>query len=375
MTVEQTNLMQRSSNDAKTIELFQAERQADGSHSSERFVELLRRGELLRVRRGSYVGAQDWAEAPPWRRYDVAVAAVAMSRRPVFCRETALVLHGLPLLKTPRAVCVRTTDPGAVMQQAPPAMTGKFSPQNFRRRYGTACAAAAPLSPEMLSNVPTKLIEAACPDGVPRTELRRRLRAGEVRLPEVHLPSHALAHVRGPEAGYRCEPVALAVIDTVCRMSFFEAVVVLDAVKARGDVDLGSWMHYLRSHRQRARWQQAWSFADGRAESALESESRVMMAQVNCPAPTLQRVVRTHLGEFRADFCWEREGVLGEVDGKAKYFHEEYTRGVHPAELHYREKQRREALESQGWRVVRWGKAELRNPRDLIARLRSVGLL
>lgn len=356
-------------------ELVTAARQEDGSHSSERLVELLRCGRMLRLRRGIYVATQAWAEAPPWIRYDMATAAVAMSRAPLFCRETALTLHGLPVLNTPQAVFVRTTDPGAVGKLPPAPMTGRVDPQQFRRRYDAQHSDAASLPPATLKNVPTKLLEVACPVGTSRAELRRLVRQDAFRAPEERLSPAALAQVNGPAVGYRCEPVGLAVVDAVSRMPFTEAVVVLDAVKARGDVELAPWLHYLRSQRQQARWQQAWEFADARAESVLESESRVVLAQLGCLGPSLQRVIRTPMGEFRSDFCWERERVIGEVDGKVKYFSRDLTRGADPAEVHYREKQRREALEAQGWTVVRWGKRELRNPQQLRARLSRVGLL
>ncbi|NDK32411.1 hypothetical protein [Nesterenkonia haasae] len=357
------------------IELLRAERQPDGSHTSERLVELLRRGQLLRLRRGIYVPAQQWVEAPPWTRYEITIAGVAMSRAPLFCRETTLTLYGLPLLKTPRAVYARTSDPGSAKQLPPPGMTGKVPPQQFRRRYDAAHPDEAPLKPARLSSFPVKLVEAACPANTSRSELRGRIRDGTFRFPEVRLGAGSLHHVMGPSTGYRSEPLGLAVIDTVSRMSFAEAVVVLDAVKARNDVDVDSWLPYLRSQRQRARWYRAWEFADGRAESALESESRVVMDRLNCPAPTLQKVIRTPTGDFRTDFCWERERVVGEVDGKVKYFNQQYVNGMEPAELHYREKQRREALEGQGWRVLRWGKDALRDPRVLNARFRRAGLL
>lgn len=366
--------MTKASNKSKRIEFFRGALREDGVHSSERLVEQLRRGEVLRVRRGIYVPAKDWAEAAPWVRYEIVVSAAAMSRSLIFCRETALVLHGIPLLNTPKTVFARTADPGAAKRHSPSAMTGKIPPQRFQRRYAQIHPDAAPLRPASLSNVPLKLLEPACPAATSRTELRAQLCSGEFSIPEVLLHSDVLAEVIGPEAGYRTEPLGLASLDATSRMSFTEAVVVLDAVKARGDVDVEAWLPYLHTQRQRVRWERAWNFADGRSESALESESRAVLAQLNFPVPTLQKVVRTRIGDFRLDFCWERDGVVGEVDGKAKYFDPQYTNGMDPAELHYREKLRREAIEGQGWRVVRWGKKELRNPQELITRLSRSGL-
>ena len=43
-------------------------------------------------------------------------------------------------------------------------------------------------------------------------------------------------------------------------------------------------------------------------------------------------------------------------------------------EVHFQEKLRREAIEELGWRVVRWGKAELREPERMRRRLLRAGL-
>ena len=176
------------------------------------------------------------------------------------------------------------------------------------------------------------------------------------------MPTGALHGIAGPSEGYRTEPAGLAVVDTVSRLPFTDAVVVLDAVKARGDIDVGPWLRYLRTKRQRRRWERAWRFADARAESALESESRALLHEVGLPAPTLQRVVHTRIGMFRMDMCWEDEGVAGEVDGRSKYFDQQYTGGQDAHEIHYAEKQRREAVEEDGWQVVRWGRSRFAIP-------------
>lgn len=343
-------------------------------HSSDKLLRQLRQGQLLRIRRGIYLSARSWAEAQPWIRYQIAICAAATARNPLFCRESALALHGIPLLRTPSTIFARTTNPGEAKTHAPSRMAGSVPLQQFLDHYASANPGAAQLKDFTFDNFPIKLLEPACPASISRTDLRSQLHTGEFSIPEVHLAPDALDAVIGPGTGYLTEPLGLAVLDTTSRMSFAAAVVALDAAKTRNDAGPEPWLPYLRTQRQRTRWERAWDFADGRAESALESESRVVLAQISCPAPTLQKVVHTAIGEFRMDFCWEREQVAGEVDGKVKYFDPQYTNGLDPAEVHYREKRRREALEAEGWKLVRWGKAELRNPQELIKRLSRAGL-
>ncbi len=274
----------------------------------------------MRIRREIYLPAHTWAAAPPWTRYGIAISAAAMTRKLIFCRDTALVLHGVPLLNTPSTLFARTANPGEAKTHASSHMTGKVPRQQFLQRYSQSHPEAAPLRTAQLRNFPTRLLEPACPRNVSRPDQRARIRTGKFSIPEVRLASDAVEAVTGPAQGYRAEPLGLSALDATSRMSFTEAVVVLDAVKARDDDAPEPWLHYLRTHRQQARWERAWNFADGRAESALESESRVVLAQVNCPVPTLQKVVRTSIGNVRIAFSWENERVAGEVDGKSKYF-------------------------------------------------------
>ncbi len=102
-----------------------------------------------------------------------------------------------------------------------------------------------------------------------------------------------------------------------------------------------NWPGIRRAHR-------AVRLADGRAESPLESVSRLVMHAVRLPMPTPQTWVRCRLGvRSRLDFYWDEFGVGGEADGRAKY-------RVDPQERD-REKQRQEFLEDDNMVFVRWG--------------------
>ncbi|GAA4834840.1 hypothetical protein GCM10023354_13160 [Garicola koreensis] len=358
-----------------SVQLLRAQAHDDGFHSSDQLADRVHRGELLRVRRGVYIDAAAWLQAPTWRRHEIATAAEALKDDfALFCRETALRLHGLPVLNMPQALQVRTAGRGRVATVSPAPMTGQLTAAQFLRRYAARGPQTASGAEARLSTIGTKFVEPALPAGMSRAELRSATSRGTDSNPRTLLPSDALPDIRGPKV-YRVEPAGLAVVDTVSRMSFVEAVVVLDAVKARADIDVEPWLPYLRTKRQHQRWQRAWAFADPRAESALESESRALLHKLGFPPPTLQKVVQTRLGQFRLDMCWEDQRVAAEVDGRAKYFDPQYAARREAHDIYYAEKQRREAIEEDGWHMVRWGKQQLLHPEQLVRRLARCGVV
>lgn len=355
------------------LHLIQARRRPDGSHSSHDLSEAQRRGELLRLRNGIYVDARDWIDAPPWRRYDLSVAATALHRPlTVFCRESALLLHGLPLLRSPAAVFARTRSYNYAGTHPAPSLQGRMSASTFRRRFLARNSQAPSPTARDLRGVPTKFLEAAIPPGHTRASMRRAVRDEDFSFPQEPLGAASLSDVRGP-AEYQVEPLGLALIDTVPHLPFAEAVAVVDAA-ARREVDVGPWLPHLRTQRRRLRWQQAWSFADPLAESPLESEARAVLHQLGFAPPTLQQEVRTARGRYRLDLSWPQQKVALEVDGRIKYFDESLMPDGDARQAHYQEKLRREALEEEGWTIVRVGQAELRNSETLRRRLAAAGI-
>ena len=107
------------------------------------------------------------------------------------------------------------------------------------------------------------------------------------------------------------------------------------------------------------------ALADGRAESPLESISRLRLTAAGVPRPDLQPELYDANGRWlgRPDFYWDDYGVVGEVDGKMKYV-ESPDRAVLWAE-----KQRQERFEETGLVVVRWGYAQLNDLPRLVDRL------
>jgi hypothetical protein len=84
------------------------------------------------------------------------------------------------------------------------------------------------------------------------------------------------------------------------------------------------------------------AFADPRADSPLESISRVAFHDYELPVPILQAVIG---GYERADFLWPDYRVIGEADGLGKYTDPEVLR---------REKVREEGIVQLGFTVFRW---------------------
>ncbi len=103
------------------------------------------------------------------------------------------------------------------------------------------------------------------------------------------------------------------------------------------------------------RAEKAADFADGRAESPLESVSRLQIQRLGYPPPVLQYPV-VNVGEVLAtvDFCWEDARLVGECDGAAKY--DTLLRpGEVPADAIMREKRREERIRGASYWLCRWG--------------------
>jgi Protein of unknown function (DUF559) len=112
------------------------------------------------------------------------------------------------------------------------------------------------------------------------------------------------------------------VVDLARTLSFREGVVVADSAlrqrqtskKALGAV-LGDCPRWPGIQQARA----VVEFADGMAESVLESIARVVFRECGLPPPELQVEVGHHGVKYRVDFMWKQYRTVAEVDGKLKY--------------------------------------------------------
>src|SRR5699024_7425028 len=95
----------------------------------------VQRGRLLRLRRRVYVPTEVWVQSQPSQRYQLMIAATSLQLEdPVFCRESALQIHGLPLLDLPAAVHLRAASQATVRTNRQPPVTGRLSPADFWKR-------------------------------------------------------------------------------------------------------------------------------------------------------------------------------------------------------------------------------------------------
>lgn len=173
---------------------------------------------------------------------------------------------------------------------------------------------------------------------------------------------------------------ARTVVDLARGLAFDAAVILLDAA-LRDPVEAGE-----ESTEQRAAIEEvvrrcgglpgiktardALAFADGRAESPLESRSRLMIWRHHLPMPVLQRKVFDEHGHLlaRLDFAWEEEMVYGECDGKVKYG-VLLVPGQSASDVVMQEKRRANDLAALGWREVRWDDHDVKYPAVLCRRI------
>ncbi|GAA4895443.1 hypothetical protein GCM10025789_11160 [Tessaracoccus lubricantis] len=109
---------------------------------------------------------------------------------------------------------------------------------------------------------------------------------------------------------------------------------------------------------------------DGLSESAGESISRWLLSQSGLPMPQLQVELTSHGELARVDFFWPELGLIGEFDGKVKYGRT-LKPNQDPGEVVFAEKRREDGLRAQGYLVIRWTWADLKNPATFIAMMRA----
>jgi hypothetical protein len=156
--------------------------------------------------------------------------------------------------------------------------------------------------------------------------------------------------------------VPRTLVDLARSVSVPAAVVTIDAALHRGWTnaeELGEVRRMCRTWPGASRVPQIFTLADARAESPLESFSRLVIRRLGIIAPALQPSLHDGSGRFlgRPDLYWDEFGVAGEADGRDKYD----DRDVLTAE-----KLRQERLENAGLVVVRWGWTDARNRPQLL---------
>lgn len=188
------------------------------------------------------------------------------------------------------------------------------------------------------------------------------------RRPEYQAHSAALAADEVVmKEGVQVTSLVRTIADLMCTTPYIWAVIAADWALNHG-VSRDSLVAFADSHRGCHGvpvLRQAALFADGGAQSPAESASRVSMARAGLPAPVLQfEVISPYGWEATTDFGWPDHGVVGEVDGKAKY-RTLLRPGQSPEDAIMAEKAREERVRQAGWWPVRWNWATAFTPSAL----------
>lgn len=273
---------------------------------------MIRSGQWVRLRKGIYAADHHWAAARSdpiqWHALHCAAVLLALTPRYLVAGPSAARLYGLPFLVEP--------PPEVVLLTEAPIVHGIHRDGYLLRQ--------APCDPSQMS---TRF-------GIPLTSPARTL------------------------------------LDLACELPFMAGVVPTDAALHRRLVTSGELDAVLRTAEGRPnveRAREVFAFADGRAESPLESASRVVFHQHGLMPADIQVTRMLSSGrEVRLDFLWD-DPLGGEADGLNKY---EPTADRSTLEIVRLEKAREEDIRDDGLEMIRWGWPEVHKPHLLIERLR-----
>lgn len=285
-------------------------------------------GELVRIRQGLYLPAEVWAALKPWEKHRIMVQAVhdLAVGAPVFARESAAEVMGLPVVGVPREV----------QTIVPPGTLGGQSRNGVRRIMAVE---GDPEPWTMFGLKVTRPVETAR-DLAVHLPLQRSLPAMDKLLQRKALPG---------------SPINTNLVF--------------------GEEHVRESVARLTSMAKQSRVLRVLDVADGGSQSAGESRSRAIMILHGFPRPVLQKPFYDDWGLVGyPDFDWEEFKLLGEFDGYEKYSAQRYLKGKTPSEVVVEEKKREDRLRALGYNVVRWIWDDLKDPRVLVAKLHKAGL-
>jgi hypothetical protein len=275
-------------------------------------------GTLLRLRRGVFVEAAQWAELPPRGQHIYKMRAVAAlaKGRVVFCSESAAAAWKMPIEGD-------WPDDVAVLEQWRGG--GQSEP------------------------------------GVRRTSVG----ASTARTVTIH--------------GLEVTDLARTTLDVTRARSFVDAIGSVDWALWRKNTnavtadDLATDLRRLGPRAGGVHLQRLIEFATPLSDSFYESAARAVIHQLGFAAPELQVRLADSRGEMIPDFFWRSVNVLGEFDGKEKYMRDEYTDGD-PGEVVWREKKREDRLRALKFTVVRILTEHVTHPATLERLLVAAGV-
>ncbi|MEZ3159704.1 hypothetical protein AB1K54_04065 [Microbacterium sp. BWT-B31] len=286
----------------------------------------VRNGHVVKVRPGVYIDEPRWQRMTSVERYLARIHAVgATFSNPVFARQSAAVVHGLPLLNS-RLTRIH-------LHQTTPRGSG---------RRGDVTVHAGSDDPDIVTRDGLRLTSAV------RTvvDLARLLPHGE---------ALALA-----DAAIRPQPVTRGIDGTGAPIA--SQAEILDALRT-SCARRGAWAAYL-----------AISEADAASGSVGESLARSLFCRLGATRPELQTPLWDADGLIGyADFFWREFGVVGEFDGKLKYGADNPS-GRAPEEVVYREKLREDRIRRVTSGFVRLGWRDLDDPPRVARLLTGAGV-
>ena len=288
----------------------------------------LARGTLTRLRQGVYVSTGALPDDPRAMHELRALAEQVAAPGRIGSHRTAAIALGLPLLRTDAAAA------------GPVHLTQPLGGRHARGRRRTRMEFdLGDLPAHHLMTLPSGLVVTT----PARTALDL---ATEMDLPE-----------------------ALMVVDAALRYELGNLIGRVDRRAYRNTRALTAAMGALQEaagrvtgRASRTRVQAVLAVASPLRESPLESWSCGHFHLAGLPEPTLQKRIRTPLGDMYPDCTWEEFRVIGEADGEGKYADQS---------AFAREKERESAFRDLGWSVIRWtGREGFGTPGAVVDRAR-----
>ena len=168
--------------------------------------------------------------------------------------------------------------------------------------------------------------------------------------------------------GVRVTSLDRTVVDCLLRLAPLDALVIADGALRLGadPAEIARRLGELEGRRGVVGARAVFEVADGRAESAWETFVRYVVISGGLPRPELQIPIQTRLGRFWADLGWHEWKLLLEFDGFVKY---SQASGADAARVLFQEKRRQEAIEEEGWGMLRFTASDARRPGDLFHRV------
>ena len=168
--------------------------------------------------------------------------------------------------------------------------------------------------------------------------------------------------------GFRLTALERTAADVMRWLTFGPSLALADAVLRQGG-SRATLLKEVKTGRGCRHCTEAVLRADSRSESPYESWARAIVLQNKIPLPKLQHEFFDHLGFIgRSDFYWPRHHLVGEYDGETKY-NELLPEGQTREQALAAAERRQARIEALGNRFLRFGKDEVHDSHVLAARL------